>query len=226
MPDLEREKSDAAARAVEFVQAGMRVGLGTGSTAAYAVKALGAKVRAGLAITGVPTSERTRALAEAEKIPLSDFTQGVSIDLTIDGADEADRELRLIKGGGGALLREKVVASVSKRVVIISDSTKVVDRLGRFPLPVEVVRFAWPVVAARLSELGARPRLRVAPGDAPFVTDEGHYILDAAFGAIDEPERLASVIDGVPGVVGHGLFIGLAHALVVGRAGRVDVIER
>lgn len=226
MPDLEREKADAAARAVAMVQPGMRVGLGTGSTAAYAVKLLGAKVRAGLSITGVPTSERTRALAEAEKIPLSDFTQGVSIDLTIDGADEADRKLRLVKGGGGALLREKVVASVSRRVVIISDSTKVVERLGRFPLPVEVVRFAWPVVAARLSDLGAQPKLRVAPGDAPFVTDEGHYILDAAFGAIDDPERLAAVIDGVPGVVGHGLFIGLAHALVVGRSGGVDVIER
>src|SRR5262245_12282326 len=226
MPDLEREKSDAAARAVEFVQAGMRVGLGTGSTAAYAVKLLGAKVRAGLAITGVPTSERTRALAEQERIPLSDFTQGVSIDLTIDGADEADRKLRLIKGGGGALLREKVVASVSKRVVIISDSTKVVERLGRFPLPVEVVRFAWPVVAARLSDLGAKPKLRAAPGDTPFVTDEGHYILDAGFGAIDDPERLAATIDGIAGVVGHGLFIGLAHVLVVGRAGRVDVIER
>jgi ribose 5-phosphate isomerase A len=226
MPDLEREKADAAARAVEFVQAGMRVGLGTGSTAAYAVKLLGAKVRAGLAVTGVPTSERTRALAESERIPLTDFTQGVAIDLTIDGADEADRKLRLIKGGGGALLREKVVASVSRRVVIISDSTKVVDRLGRFPLPVEVVRFAWPVVAARLADLGAKPKLRVAPGDAPFVTDEGHYILDAGFGAIDDPERLASAIDGIPGVVGHGLFIGLAHTLVVGRGGGVDVIER
>jgi len=211
---------------VEFVQSGMRMGLGTGSTAAYAVKLLGAKVRAGLAITGVPTSERTRALAEAERIPLSDFTQGVSIDMTIDGADEADRKLRLIKGGGGALLREKVVASVSRRVVIISDSTKVVDRLGRFPLPVEVVRFAWPVVAARLADLGAKPKLRAAPGDAPFVTDEGHYILDAGFGAIDDPERLAAAIDGIPGVVGHGLFIGLAHTLVVGRGGGVDVIER
>lgn len=226
MPDLEREKADAAARAVAMVQPGMKVGLGTGSTAAYAVKALGAKVRGGMKVVGVPTSERTRALAEAEGIPLTDFTHGVSIDLTIDGADEADRKLRLIKGGGGALLREKVVASVSRRVVIISDSTKVVERLGRFPLPVEVVRFAWPVVAARLADLGAKPKLRTAPGDAPFVTDEGHYILDAGFGAIDDPERLAATIDGVPGVVGHGLFIGLAHTLVVGRDGGVDVIER
>ena len=226
MPDLEREKAAAAARAVTMVQDGMRVGLGTGSTAAYAVKGLGARVRAGLKITGVPTSERTKALAEAEGIRLSDFTHGVSIDLTIDGADEADRSLRLIKGGGGALLREKVVASVTKHVVIISDSTKVVDRLGKFPLPVEVVRFAWPVVAARLSDLGAQPKLRPAPGGAPFVTDEGHYILDAGFGVIADPERIAAALDAIPGVVGHGLFIGLAHTLIVARGDDVEVIVR
>jgi ribose 5-phosphate isomerase A len=226
MPDLEHEKAAAAARAVEMVQDGMRVGLGTGSTAAYAVKGLGARVRKGLRITGVPTSERTRELAEKEGIHLSDFTQGVTIDLTIDGADEADRSLRLIKGGGGALLREKVVASVTKRVVIISDSTKVVERLGKFPLPVEVVRFAWPVVAARLADLGAQPKLRPGSGGGPFVTDESNYILDAGFGFISDPERLSAVIDAMPGVVGHGLFIGLAHVLVVARGDAVEVIER
>src|SRR5262245_46462728 len=139
MPDTDAEKAAAAAYAVNLVESGMRVGLGTGSTAVHAVRMLGERVRKGLDIVGVPTSERTRAQAVAEGIRLTDFTSGVTLDLTIDGADEADRELRLVKGGGGALLREKVVASISRRVVIIADSAKLVDRLGKFPLPVEVV---------------------------------------------------------------------------------------
>ncbi len=226
MTDLEHEKSVAAARAVEMVKEGMHVGLGTGSTAAYAVKMLGERVRKGLRIVGVPTSERTRALAAREGIPLADFTQVQELDVSIDGADEADRKLRLIKGGGGALLREKVVASVTKRFVVITDSTKVVNGLGRFPLPIEVVKFAWPVVAARVADMGAKPRLRPAPGGGPFTTDEGHYILDAAFGTIADPESLARRLDEVPGVVGHGLFIGMAHVLVIARGDSVEVIER
>lgn len=224
MPDQDAEKAAAAAYAVKLVEDGMRVGLGTGSTAVHAVRMLGERVRQGLEIVGVPTSERTRALARSEGIPLTDFTTGTSLDLTIDGADEADSELRLIKGGGGALLREKVVASISRRVVIIADSAKLVDRLGKFPLPVEVVRFAGPVVEARLLALGAKPKLRTAPDGTPFVTDEGHHILDATFGEIADPERLSRLLLGTPGVVEHGLFLGMAHDLVIGRGGgSVDV---
>jgi ribose 5-phosphate isomerase A len=226
MPDVEREKAVAAAKAVEFVKDGMRVGLGTGSTAAYAVKLLGERVSKGLSIVGVPTSERTRELAVRLGIPLGDFAKSQELDVAIDGADEADRGLRLIKGGGGALLREKIVASAARRFVVIADSTKLVDRLGRFPLPVEVVKFAAPIVARRLAALGAEPRLRALPGGAPFVTDEGNHILDAAFGEIADPEAVARALDGTPGVVDHGLFLGMTHTLVVGRGEGVEVIER
>jgi len=165
-------------------------------------------------------------LAESEGIAVTDFTKCAELDLTIDGADESDLKLRLIKGGGGALLREKIVASVSKRVVIIADSAKLVGKLGKFPLPVEVVKFAWPVVAARLRALGAESKLRLAPGGATFVTDEGNWILDAAFGAIEKPEEVAQVLSTTPGVVEHGLFIGLATTLVIARGDAVEVIER
>jgi len=222
----EREKAAAAAHAVTLVQDGMRVGLGTGSTAAYAVKGIGARVRQGLKITAIATSERTRVLAESEGIAVTDFTKCAELDITIDGADEADRKLRLIKGGGGALLREKIVASVSKRVVIIADSAKLVGKLGKFPLPVEVVKFAWPVVAARLRALGAESKLRVASDGKTFVTDEGNWILDAAFGAIEKPEEVAQTLSTTPGVVEHGLFIGLATTLVIARGDAVEVIER
>jgi ribose 5-phosphate isomerase A len=224
--NAEREKAVAAAHAVTLVKDGMRVGLGTGSTAAYAVKGIGARVRQGMRVTAVATSEKTRVLAESEGIRVSDLAQCPELDLTIDGADEADRALRLIKGGGGALLREKIVASVSKRVVIIADSQKLVARLGKFPLPVEVVKFAWPVVAARLTKMGAEAKLRLAPGGAEFVTDEGHVILDAHFGVIERPEEVAQTLSTTPGVVEHGLFLGLATTLVVARGESVEVIER
>jgi len=224
--NIEREKAAAAAHAVTQVEDGMRVGLGTGSTAAYAVKGIGARVRQGLKITTIATSERTRALAEAEGIAVTDFTKCVELDLTIDGADESDRQLRLIKGGGGALLREKIVASVSKRVVIIADSAKLVGRLGKFPLPVEVVKFAWPVVVERLRTMGAKSKLRLASDGTTFLTDEGHFILDAEFGSIGNPEEVAEILSTTPGVVEHGLFIGLATTLVIARGDAVEVIER
>jgi ribose 5-phosphate isomerase A len=226
MADLDREKALAAARAVDHVKDGMRVGLGTGSTAAHAVRMLGERVRGGLRIVGVPTSDRTRDQARSEGIPLSDFTESVSIDVTIDGADEADRSLRMIKGGGGALLREKIVASATRKNVIIADSTKLVATLGTFPLPVEVVKFASPVVAARLRALGAEPTLRKGKDGAPFRTDEDNHILDAAFGEIRDPDRLARELDATPGVVCHGLFLGLAHVLIVARGDNVETIER
>jgi len=223
MADPIAEKTAAARYAVALVNDFMRVGLGTGSTAAIAVALLGERVRQGLDIVAIPTSERTRALAEAAGIKLTDFSTGTALDITIDGADEADRELRLIKGGGGALLREKVVASISRRVVIIADSAKLVDQIGRYPLPVEVVRFAWQVVQSRLRGLGAEPKLRLTADGTPFVTDEGHYIVDGSFGVIRDPERTSRYLLNTPGVVDHGLFLGLAHDLVVGCGDSVDV---
>jgi len=226
MPDLDREKSVAAAHAVALVKDGMRVGLGTGSTAAFAVRMLGERVKQGLSIVGVPTSERTRELAAELGIPLTDFSKTEELDIAIDGADEADRSLRLIKGGGGALLREKIVASATKRFVVIADSTKLVGRLGKFPLPVEVVKFAAPLVARKLRQLGAEPRLRTNAAGAPFVTDEQNHILDARFGAIADPEAVARALAETPGVVDHGLFLGMTQTLVIGRGDRVEVIER
>jgi len=228
MPDVDvvREKTAAAAHAVSLVKDGMRVGLGTGSTAAIAVQMLGERVKGGLRITGVPTSEATRELAARLRIPLADFTKIEELDVAIDGADEADRGMRLIKGGGGALLREKIVASVSKRFVVIIDSTKLVDRLGKFPLPIEVVKFAAPLASRAVKKLGAENRVRSGPGGGPFVSDEHHYILDAKFGAIQDAERLAYAIEDIPGVVDHGLFLRQAHTIVIGRGDRVEVIER
>ena len=225
-PDVEREKDVAAARAVALVQDGWCVGLGTGSTADFATRRLAERVRRGLRITGVPTSERTRMLAVAEGIPLADASAAPRIDIAIDGADEADRELRLVKGGGGALLRERAVDSVAARFVVVCDSTKLVARLGRFPLPVEVGIAAWPVVAKSIEQLGGRPALRVVPGRGPFVTDGGNFILDASFGEIPDPEGLALRLDGLPGVAGHGLFLGLAHAVIVGRGDTTEIISR
>jgi ribose 5-phosphate isomerase A len=224
MIDSVREKTAAAEWAVRLVEDGMKVGLGTGSTATIAIRLLGERVRKGLDIVCIPTSIRTQALAEVEGIRLTDFTKVTALDITIDGCDEGDRERRLVKGGGGALLREKIVASVTKHVVIIADSTKLVDPLGKFPLPVEVVKFAWPVVASRLRGLGAEPKLRLSPDGTTFLTDEGNYILDGHFGSIKDPERLGRFLSATPGVVEHGLFVGMAHDLVIGRGDSVEVI--
>ncbi|HVL73646.1 MAG TPA: ribose-5-phosphate isomerase RpiA, partial [Beijerinckiaceae bacterium] len=214
-------KRRAAARAVEIVRDGMRLGLGTGSTAAHFVALLGARVRAGLRVVGVPTSEATRAQAEREGIPLTTLDETPELDLTIDGADELDDRLRLIKGGGGALLREKIVAAASRRMVVIADGAKRVETLGRFPLPIEVVPFGLEAtrraIAAAARGVGCTGelRLRSAPNGGPFATDGGHLILDAFYGRIERPEALASALAAVPGVVEHGLFIGLATGAIV-----------
>lgn len=217
------EKRAAAERAVEFVRDGMRIGLGTGSTASFAVKALGAKVRAGMRIQGVPTSEATRRLAESEGIPLLTFDDAQRLDLCIDGADEADRNLCLIKGGGGALLREKVVAFASARFLVVMDSKKLVERLGVFPLPVEVIPFAWRVVAREIESLGGAPALRKRDG-VTMVTDNGNWILDCAFGAISDPPALARRLSGIPGIAEHGLFVGMATELIVGRGSGTEIL--
>jgi ribose 5-phosphate isomerase A len=218
---LDQEKRAAAARAVELVEDGMRLGLGSGSTAQHFVALLGERVRAGLKVVGVPTSERTRIQAEAEGIPLTDLDSHPELDLTVDGADEMDGELRLIKGGGGALLREKIVAAASRRMVVIADDSKRVAVLGRFPLPIEVVPFGLGATQRAVSEAAARAgcrgdiRVRRAAGGEPFVTDGGHLILDAAFDAIADPQSLGEELLAVPGVVEHGLFIGLATGAII-----------
>ena len=214
-------KREAARRAVSLVSEGMRLGLGTGSTAAHFVSLLGERVRDGLNVVGVPTSEATRLQAEREGIPLTTLDEAPELDLTVDGADEVDDELRLIKGAGAALLREKIVAAASRRMIVIADGSKHVARLGRFPLPIEVVPFGLEATRRALSKalqgIGASDdlRLRKGSGGEPLLTDGGHFILDAHLQRIDAPERLADALDGVTGVVEHGLFLGLATGAVL-----------
>ncbi len=230
--DIEAEKRAAAARAVEFVRPGMRLGLGTGSTAKYFVELLAERVRAGLDVIAVPTSEATRSAAERLGVPLTSLDETPELDLTVDGADEIASDLSLIKGGGGALLREKIVASASARMIVIADESKWVSALGHFPLPVEVVPFglgatrrAVEVAAAAVGCPGPALLRRARDGHA-FVTDSGHWILDAALERIADPKSLAGRLDGIAGVVEHGLFIGLAHAAVIAGSSGVRVVER
>jgi ribose 5-phosphate isomerase A len=227
---LEAMKREAARRALDFVRPGMRLGLGTGSTAAHFVDLLAERVKQGLDIVGVPTSEATRAQAERLGVPLTTLDDEPELDLTVDGADEIDGELNLIKGGGGALLREKIVAAASRDMVVIADEGKQVSRLGRFPLPIEVVGLGATkkAIAAVVLESGCPGpiRLRHKPDGHVFVTDQGHLILDAGLGSIPDARKLAQGLSRIPGVVEHGLFIGLARRAVLAGSGGVRVIER
>jgi ribose 5-phosphate isomerase A len=220
------EKQAAAQASLKFVREGMVVGLGTGSTAAYMVRMLAEKVRDGLKVCCIPTSAGTRELAESLGIPLITFADVQQIDVTIDGADEFNPKLELIKGGGGALLHEKIVASASRQLVIVADESKQVKVLGKFPLPVEVVKFAEPLIAARIAALGATPVLRRDAAGNPFITDEGNYILDCQFGAIEDPPALARTLEAMPGVVEHGLFIHMANVVLVARGEEVREVRR
>lgn len=219
------EKQRAALRALDFVQDGMVVGLGTGSTATHMINALGEKVRAGLKIKGVPTSENTRQLAEANGIEIIGFDQVEEIDLTIDGADEINPQLDMIKGGGGALLREKIVAQASKQVITIVDSSKWVDSLGAFPLPVEIARFGMDSTTRHLRAFGCEVKIRFQ-NEKIFVTDEGHYLLDCFFKQIPNPAELEAEIKLIPGVMEVGLFIGLATKALIGKAHGVEEFSR
>jgi ribose 5-phosphate isomerase A len=221
----EEEKEAAGRAAAKLVRDSDIVGLGTGSTAYFAVVALGERVKAGLKIIGIPTSVHTADLARAVGIPLTTLDEHPEIDITIDGADEVDPKLNLIKGGGGALTREKVVASASKKMVVVADSGKIVRVLGKFPLPVEVIAFARTVVERKIVALGGSPKLRVKADGSPFVTDNGNEILDCSFGKIADPPALARSLSDIPGVVEHGLFIGLAKLVVVGRGTSVEEIR-
>lgn len=226
-PGSDALRRHAAEAALSAVEPGMKLGLGTGRTAEHFVRALGERVRAGLDVIGVPTSEKTAALAAGEGIRLTTLDADPALDLTVDGADEIDPALCLIKGGGGALLREKIVAAASARMLVVVDEAKLVDVLGAFPLPIEVVEFGLGATMKAIS--GAAAGLGLAgpiavryAGSAPFRTDGGHLIVDASFGRIPDPQALAAALAGIPGVVEHGLFIGLASAAIVARADRIE----
>ena len=230
--DMDGLKRQAAAQALEHVQDGMKLGLGTGSTAKHFVDLLGQRVAGGLRVVGVPTSEATRAQAEACKIPLTTLDAVDRLDLTVDGADELDGALNLIKGGGGALLREKIVAAASDRMIVIADDTKWVDVLGRFPLPVEVIPFGLAAtqraMATAFAQSGVSGQMSFRKGKDGhvFVTDGGHWIVDAHLGRITDAPRLAGLLSLIPGVVEHGLFIGLASTAVLAGAQGIRVVER
>lgn len=231
MSDAEDLKRQAAARALEFVTDGMKLGLGTGSTAKHFVDLLAEKVRGGLTVVGVPTSERTRAQAESLGVPLATLDTVPALDLCIDGADEVGPGLALIKGGGGALLREKIVASAAREMLVIADASKRVETLGRFPLPIEVVDFGVPAISRRLAEAitaagceGALVLRKTATGET-FVTDQGNVILDAHLERILDPARLDAAIRSVVGVVEHGLFLGLARRVILAGANGIEILE-
>ena len=217
---VEQMKQKAALRALEFVESGMKLGLGTGSTARFFVDGLGAKLTDGLSdIVCVPTSEATREQAESLNIKLAPLDELQRLDMTVDGADELDDALRLIKGGGGALLREKIVAAASDKIIVIADDTKKVAVLGAFDLPVEVNMFSHGATAAAIADAlkatGHSGAVKLRGGDTPFITDGGHYIYDCALGAINDPEALAQALLNVPGLVEHGLFLGYATAAIL-----------
>jgi ribose 5-phosphate isomerase A len=220
-------KTAASESAAALVTDGMLVGLGSGTTAAFAVAALGRRVRDGLRIVGIPTSENTAAQARALGIPLTSLTAASHIDITIDGADEVEEgSLNLIKGHGGALLREKIVASVSKRLVIVVDDSKLVHRLAqKFPVPMEVIPFGWQATAGQLSKLEAKPSLRLKPDGEPYLSDGGHYILDCAFEPTVAAEALARELDHIVGLVEHGLFIGFTSEVHIASQGNVRVLR-
>jgi len=222
----ESEKELAARASCEQVKNGMVVGLGTGSTAVFVVQTLAEKVRQGLKIRGIPTSVNTEKLATSLGIQMITLADVQEIDVTIDGADEFDPGLQLTKGGGGALLREKIVASASKLMVVIADSSKQVAVLGKFPLPVEVIKFAQPLVSKKIAAMGAKVVLRKTATGEVFITDEGNYILDSNFSQIPDPPALARKLSDTPGVVEHGLFINLAGMVLMGKGNQVVEIRR
>lgn len=231
MTTSDQQKAEAALKALDFVEHGMRLGLGTGSTAAKFVDLVGARVADGLELLCIPTSEATRVQAEGLGIPLTTLDETPKLDLTVDGADELDDALRLIKGGGGALLREKIVAAASDRMVVIADASKHVSVLGQFALPVEVERFGYRATHLRVEEqiqesgLSGGVGFRETGSGGLFITDGGNYILDCALGTIPDPETLAIRLNALPGVVEHGLFLGMATAAIVAGPDGVRILE-
>ena len=220
-------KQRAGFKAAEFVEDGMAVGLGTGSTAHWLVERLGERVRAGLRVRCVPTSRRTEEQARRLGIPLVTLGEVSGLDIAIDGADEIGPDLALVKGGGGALLREKLVASAARRFVVVADASKRVGVLGRFPLPVEVVQFAWELTARRVAAVvGVEPELRLAVGGEPYVTDNGNFILDCRCGSIQDPAATERALKSLTGVVESGLFVGMAELAVVADEEGLELVGR
>jgi ribose 5-phosphate isomerase A len=207
------EKKEVGEKAVDYVKEGMVVGLGTGSTVFYTISKLGKLVQQGFSIKGIPTSKQTEKLAIDVGIPIVSLNEIDHIDLAIDGADEVNRDLDLIKGGGGALLREKIIAKAAKTFIVVSDSHKNVDTLGTFPLPIEVVPFGYEMTMKYIRELGGNPKLREKDGN-PFLTDNGNFIIDSSFQEINHPKELEKNLNLIPGVVDNGLFVELADAVI------------
>lgn len=225
MDEQTRLKQQAAERALELVKPGMAVGLGSGSTATLWIKLLGEKVRTeGLEIRAIASSEDSETLGRSYGIPFTNFDETPQLDLTVDGADEVAPGLALIKGGGGKLLREKIVASASKRFVIVADGSKQVEKLGKFPLPVEVIQMAEPLVTRQLQELGFTPKIRTNKDGSHYITDEGNLILDCSGLLMDDPQAMAAKLDAIVGVVEHGLFLGMATTALIAEAG--GIVER
>lgn len=217
-------KRMAARRALEFVEDGMSLGLGSGTTSAMFIQELGERVKGGLKVRGIATSAASQKLAESLSIPITTFDETPVLDLAVDGADEVGPGLALIKGGGGALLREKIVESAAKKFIVIADGSKLVKKLGKFPLPVEVIQMALPLVKHRLEALGLNPKLRYHKDGSLYVTDENNVLLDCACGEIDDPAKTAADIRAIVGVVEHGLFLNMASfALIAGDQGVVEV---
>ncbi|UZD14943.1 ribose-5-phosphate isomerase RpiA [Virgibacillus natechei] len=222
---MDNAKKLVGEEAVKYIEDGMKVGLGSGSTVYWMIKKLGEYVEQGLDVTGVPTSQTTAQWAKEFGIPLTDFSELKQLDVTIDGADEVDENLHLIKGGGGALLREKIVASAAKELIIIVDRSKKVAHLGAFPLPVEVIPFGWEVTANNISTLGCVPKLRQKDGEV-FISDNGNYILDCPFDKIPNPKTLHKELKSLVGVVETGLFVGMTDKVIVGEGDEVEVISK
>jgi ribose 5-phosphate isomerase A len=223
---LAGEKLIAARAALKFVHSGMKLGLGSGSTSHCFIRLLGEQVRDGaLRVEGIATSKDSERLARESGIPLIEPTRGLKLDLGVDGADEIGPELELIKGGGGALLREKVVERACRYFLVVADSSKVVPQLGAFPLPVEVIPFSLPWVLDQLQELGANPAQRMC-GREPYCTDQQNYIVDCRFGAIQDPRALASKLEAIPGIAEHGLFIDYANAAIIADGGGTRLLRR
>ncbi len=221
----DQHKRIVGEKAAEYVKDGMTVGLGTGSTVKWTILKLGEMVADGLRIRAVPTSVSTEILAKEHNIPLIDFSEVTELDLTIDGADEIDPYFNLIKGGGGALLREKLVAAASKQFIVVADETKLVEKLGNFPLPIEIVQFGWEITRNRIAKLGMKPTRRLKANE-PFISDNGNLILDCRCGDIDNPADLHARIKSLVGVVETGLFIGMTETVIVAGAEGARVVSR